>query len=836
MVNKYKSNEKYFEAIDKKEAFEEAKKKVEKEIISAVENMKPVAQLQRRKEAIIKQIESINERLVKTDEYKQKEEQKKMGKRDIQSKEKMTEEKKREEKKQEKKQREEKKEERKEKKGVMAAIAKQAIALGEKLKRGQHRQSETQEVKSLRGQIAALGKKIKKSKSEDEKMKLEAEQSKLKAKIILLKEDEGKKTETKTESKTETKTEEPKIQALREMARTDQQSILESYREPRVSEEKKKESKEKKPKVPPPPESSIKESQQESQRKSKEMSQETKDAIYKRITGREREPKVTPPPESSIKESQQEAKESKTPPPIPPPPQESTRKKKEDRSEQLRIKREEKKAEEKIREITRRQQRQRQIIKEKEKKEPKSSLDIFEEDIGGITRAELREYGKRRERTMKTTKRIRMQEEKLEQPRTKRQEELISLNQRIEDMSEYGLEDPLDEYIRVSRHERGERKRQDINNEFIDERPLPIRNVDTTNKTASQIEQEEEQKHFDKQLESQIWADKYLTPDDYDVKHNSYGQENLGNIERKLMSNIEIYEREIINETIQLAKKRHEAIRRGDIDPEQEFKIGDYNEMFNYTDEQKQQRRERHLNVIQDFMRENNISTSSLQGRNLSEIGDRGLRHIAESIGIGEDSYNRYEGLLDVYGVAREMGITQKILDRPEIKETYVGRALRSLDQEAFEKGGKLTNISQKFGNILEAMTVPVKIMTGTSDLSDIRRLWEGFKGGRDIAQGVGKVIKGSPDEKDPERTPREYEPYDDSEILKQLANIREEIGGVKPKGLSYPEEKEITPYYFPRPDQYYDATQLIKNSVTNYLNDINMFGGSYTSENLNDI
>lgn len=818
MVNKYKSNEKYFEAIDKKEAFEEALIKLDEEIKHAVEYMLPVVQMRKRREAIIKQIESINERLVKTDEYKQKEEQKK----------------------QEKKQREEKKEERKEKKGVMAAIAKQAIALGEKLKRGQHRQSETQEVKSLRGQIAALGKKIKKSKSEDEKMKLEAEQSKLKAKIILLKEDEGKKTETKTESKTETKTEEPKIQALREMARADQQSILESYREPRVSEEKK-------PKVPPPPESLIRELQQESKRKSKEMSQETKDAIYERITGQERKREEKQPTQQEKKEEKQPIKQERKRERQQQ--EEMTKERKEaieylnllekkarEREEKKEEKQQEAKAHEKIREITRRQEREREKIKEQEKKEPKSSLDIFEEDIGGISRAQLREYGKRRERTMKTTKRIRRQEEKLEQPRTKRQEELISLNQRIEDLSEYGLEDPLEEYIRVSRHERGERKRQDINNEFIDERPLPIRNVDTTNKTASQIEQEEEQKHFDKQLESQIWADQYLTPDDYDVKHNSYGQENLGNIERKLMSNIEIYEREIINETIQLAKKRHEAIRRGDIDPEQEFKIGDYNEMFNYTDEQKQQRRERHLNVIQDFMRENNISTSSLQGRNLSEIGDRGLRHIAESIGIGEDSYNRYEGLLDVYGVAREMGLTEKILDRPEIKETYIGKALKTLDQEAFEKGGKLTNISQKFGNILEAMTVPVKLMAGTSDLSDVRRLWEGFKGGRDIAQGVGKVIKGSPDEKDPERTPREYEPYDDSEILKQLANIREEIGGVKPKGLSYPEEKEITPYYFPRPDQYYDATQLIKNSVTNYINDIGMFGGSYTSENLNDI
>ena len=742
---------------------------------------------------------------------------------------------------------EKKKQQEQEKKEIRKALAQVKKTEGEKLKRGEARSAESQKILSLRGEIMALGKKKKKyDLSEEEEKQVNKLMAEKKTKIEKLKEEEKEKTETKTD--------EPKTaEALREIAQEDQKALIEQAK----TEEKKKEPKtyklseflkkaEEKPKknikkmimgeslkVPKPkdPKDPIhppvyiteereskydKPSEREQKYKTppkKGMSKEGSDAIYKMIT-----------------------EERPTEPPLPPLPSEAKIKRMLENKKRKEEEEDERKAEKRdidIEETRAREKIKKEKIKEKERKEPKSSLDIFEEEIGGITRAEMREYGKRRERTRKTAERIRKQEERREQPRTKRQMEHIYLNQRIEDMSEYGLSDPLQEFIYLSQHERKEREPK--NKDHIDNRKMTIK-ADTTNKTMSQIEQEEEQKEFNKQLEAQLWADKFLSPNEYDEKHNLYGQESYNNIERKLMSNIEIYERQVVGEVIKLTKKREEAIRRGEIDPDREYTIGDYNEMFNYTDEAKQQRRERHLDVIEDFMRENNISSSALQGRRLSELGDRGLRHIAESIGVGEDSYNRYEGLLDVYEVAREMGITKNILERPEIKETYMGRALRTLDQEGFEKGGKLTNISKKFGSILEAMTVPVKMMAGTSDLGDVRRLWEGFKGGRDIAQGVGRVIKAQPKE-EKQTTTRDYEPYDDTRILEELKNIRGELGQQTGSGLKYPEQKEITPYYFPRPDQYYNSVGLIKNSITNYLNDMNIYGGSYTSDNnLNDI
>ena len=43
-------------------------------------------------------------------------------------------------------------------------------------------------------------------------------------------------------------------------------------------------------------------------------------------------------------------------------------------------------------------------------------------------------------------------------------------------------------------------------------------------------------------------------------------------------------------------------------------------------------------------------------------------------------------------------------------------------------------------------------------------------------------------------------------------------------------QDKNITPYYYPTPSENLDGVRLIQNSVSSYLNDENLYGGSYTN------
>jgi len=341
--------------------------------------------------------------------------------------------------------------------------------------------------------------------------------------------------------------------------------------------------------------------------------------------------------------------------------------------------------------------------------------------------------------------------------------------------------------------------------------------ADVRNTMPQHIEFEEDYKHNmeDKFINRQ---DKFLNPGDYDSGEDDFGQETTD----KMINRIEVYEQEVKAEIGRLAVKRAEAIREGKLDPDTPYTIGDYNEMFNYTDENKQQKRERNQQVINDFMKENNISSSVLQGNNLNELSDKALRHIAVSVGIGEDSVSRFQGAADLYDIMRREGVVSKVIDSERVKGTMIGKALKQIDNEGYEENGNFKNLGEKIANIFDAMTVPIKIMAGISDVSDIKRTYKGLSAGKDIGKGIYNVITSTRKKEEPKEEPEE------ENILEELQEIRNERSGNK--GLSYPQSQSFQPYYYPKPSENWDGVRLVQNSVTSYLNDENLYGGSYAN------
>ena len=82
-----------------------------------------------------------------------------------------------------------------------------------------------------------------------------------------------------------------------------------------------------------------------------------------------------------------------------------------------------------------------------------------------------------------------------------------------------------------------------------------------------------------------------------------------------------------------------------------------------------------------------------------------------------------------------------------------------------------------------------------------------------------GLIIKrtGRPDA--PETDPQQL-------LLEQINNINQKLGDMGGSGkLAYPEERKTEAYRFPKPNENYDAIQLIQNSTTGFLNDLNLYG-----------
>ena len=72
-------------------------------------------------------------------------------------------------------------------------------------------------------------------------------------------------------------------------------------------------------------------------------------------------------------------------------------------------------------------------------------------------------------------------------------------------------------------------------------------------------------------------------------------------------------------------------------------------------------------------------------------------------------------------------------------------------------------------------------------------------------------------------------------DIKTQIDNINQELSAIKDP-LKYPEFKEKEIYRFPGPDEQKKGVQLVQNGITEYLNDVNLYGGGYEYQEILDL
>jgi hypothetical protein len=83
---------------------------------------------------------------------------------------------------------------------------------------------------------------------------------------------------------------------------------------------------------------------------------------------------------------------------------------------------------------------------------------------------------------------------------------------------------------------------------------------------------------------------------------------------------------------------------------------------------------------------------------------------------------------------------------------------------------------------------------------------------------------RGMPEQRRGRPVPEEKDPQE--LLLEQINNINQKLGDMGGSGrLAYAEERKTKAYRFPKPNENYDAIQLIQNSTTGFLNDLNLYG-----------
>ena len=126
-------------------------------------------------------------------------------------------------------------------------------------------------------------------------------------------------------------------------------------------------------------------------------------------------------------------------------------------------------------------------------------------------------------------------------------------------------------------------------------------------------------------------------------------------------------------------------------------------------------------------------------------------------------------------------------------------------------RGGVAAGIAGQLGGGLAGQLAQMGAQEGISDiLGRLRGLVSGGGDGDDGGDGA-------------------------DEIKRQIDNINQELGAIKDP-LKYPEFKEKEMYRFPGPGEQKKSVQLVQNSVTEYLNDVNLYGAGYEYEPIMDL
>jgi hypothetical protein len=185
----------------------------------------------------------------------------------------------------------------------------------------------------------------------------------------------------------------------------------------------------------------------------------------------------------------------------------------------------------------------------------------------------------------------------------------------------------------------------------------------------------------------------------------------------------------------------------------------------------------------------------------VSRIPEGMKSNISAGLGLASDAYSIYDRMPEsIKKKIREAGGTAKDIAKIAIEKEEKKRDGKEEKEQQIRRTGL-------FGEEEDEDEQPIRRtgLFGEEDDED------------DDEKEMPEQRRGrpEPEEKDPQQL-----------LLEQINNINQKLGDMGGSGkLAYPEERKTKAYRFPKPNENYDAVQLIQNSTTGFLNDLNLYG-----------
>ena len=237
-------------------------------------------------------------------------------------------------------------------------------------------------------------------------------------------------------------------------------------------------------------------------------------------------------------------------------------------------------------------------------------------------------------------------------------------------------------------------------------------------------------------------------------------------------------------------------------------------------------------------------SMRSLAVNRLQEVASSlGMRLPSEVLSMGSDTLERLFQDADINIDIEDVKTALSSVDMEDLSQGFENIPFGSIIQAGGEILSNKYPMIKTIANITDKIpeSLKNKIIQAGGGIKDVLKIRGEQKEGKErkeekegktyqipsVSDIFGRV---QPDDSKNPSSSTQPEKDQRSLLIDEINNINlrlEDIARGKRTANTYPQRQETTDYRFPKPDENFNAVPLVQNAMTNYLNDLNLYGSS---------
>ena len=224
-----------------------------------------------------------------------------------------------------------------------------------------------------------------------------------------------------------------------------------------------------------------------------------------------------------------------------------------------------------------------------------------------------------------------------------------------------------------------------------------------------------------------------------------------------------------------------------------------------------------------------------------------GMRLPPEVLSMGSDTLERLFQDADINIDIEDVKTALSSVDMEDLSQRFENIPFGSIIYSAGEILSNKYPMIKTIANITDKIpeSLKNKVIQAGGGIKDVLKIRGEQKEGKErkeekegksyqipaVSDIFGRVRDNDPNRNPPDGSGNPQPEKDQRSLLiDEINNINlrlEDIARGKKGVNAYPQRQETTDYRFPRPDENYNAVPLVQNAMTNYLNDLNLYGNS---------